>query len=260
MKAILKFKKSYIVALVIVSCVIGIMAARSTIAYFSDDQEITNVFTAGNIYINLSEAEVKDDGSGNLIEDTEKPRIEGVAINSTENVNHNYGMLYPGKTMYKDPTIKNTGSDPAWVAAKVIITDGKGDINKLYGYFNSELLDITLLLSGGLLDEGAYFGEWNGIQGVTHNENYAMIQVADVLNGTYEFYFFINPQLLVGEEVELFDTMTILPEFTNTDMQELGELQITVQAFGVQTFGFDSCFDAMVEAFPEYFGVFSTNP
>ena len=254
MKKTLKFRKSYIFALVLVVCVIVIAASRGTIAYFSDDQEITNVFTAGNIYITLSEAAVKDDGYGNLIEDTESPRVEGVAINSTENVHHNFGMLYPGKVMHKDPTITNTGSDPAWVAAKVIITDGRGDINKLFGYFNSEYIDVQLLLSGALLDEACYYGEWNGIEGVTYNDYFAMIQIPDVLNGTYEFYFFINPQLSVGEEVEIFNTMTIDPAFTNADMQELGELEITVQAFGVQVFGFASCFEAMTEAFPEYFG------
>ena len=250
----LNIKKSYVVAIALVACIALIAAARGTIAYFSDDQEITNIFTAGNIYISLSEAAVKDDGLGNLIEDTESPRIQGVAINSTEEVKHNYGMLYPGKTMHKDPTIKNIGSDPAWVAAKVILTDGNGDINKLFGYFNSEYIDIQLLLTGALLDEVVHYGVWNGIEGVTYNDNYAMVQVPDTTNGTYEFYFFINYELVRDAEVEIFDTMTILTDFTNADMSELAELEITVQAFAVQTFGFNDSFTAMTEAFPEHFG------
>ena len=76
----------------------------------------------------------------------------------------------------------------------------------------------------------------------------------DTTNGTYEFYFFINYELVRDAEVEIFDTMTILTDFTNADMSELAELEITVQAFAVQTFGFNDSFTAMTEAFPEHFG------
>ena len=57
-------------------------------------------------------------------------------------------------------------------------------------------------------------------------------------------------------ELELFDTMTILSEFTNTEMQELAELEITVQAFAVQAFGFSDSFIAMKRAFPDHFEKF----
>ena len=56
-----------------------------------------------------------------------------------------------------------------------------------------------------------------------------------------------------GEKVVLFDTMTISDEWGNADMQELAELKIDVEAFGVQTFQLDSCVTAMTEAFPQHF-------
>lgn len=244
------------IAITLVLCVAIIAMAGGTLAYFSDEKEITNVYTSGNVYISLTEAAVMSDGSGNLVEDTSSARIVGVAIDSTVNAEHNYGTLYPGKTMHKDPTIKNTGDDPAWIAAKVIITDGKGDINKLYGYHNSESIDIKMMLSGGLLNESAHVGAWHGIQNVRYNDKFAMVQMPDVANGTYEFYFFFNNQLLKDEELEIFDTMTILSEFTNTEMQELAELEITVQAFAVQAFGFSDSFTAMKRAFPDHFEKF----
>ena len=249
----LKLKKSHIVAIALLLCVAMIAAAGGTLAYFTDDREITNVFTAGNVYISLTEAAVIDDGTGNLVEDATQPRVEGVAINSTEDAMHDYGRLYPGKTMHKDPTIKNTGEDDAWIAAKIILNDGAGDINHIYGFPNSQYLDLSLLLSGGLLDSGLYYGEWNGIQDVHYNDTCAIIQVPNVATGNYEFYFFILAEQHSGDEVELFDTMYILSDFNNSEMQELAELRITVQAFAVQTFGFADCYTAMTQAFSDHF-------
>ena len=37
------------------------------------------------------------------------------------------------------------------------------------------------------------------------------------------------------------------------EMQELKELNICVEAYGVQTFDLTSCYDAMTKAFPEQF-------
>ena len=75
--------------------------------------------------------------------------------------------------------------------------------------------------------------------------------------GVYEFYFIFNAPLAKDGKLVLFDTMAILDEFTTADMQELAELEITVQAFAVQTYGFDNAYDAMTRAFPTYFGALS---
>ena len=153
----------------------------------------------------------------------------------------------------KDPTIKNTGSDPAWIAAKVIVTDGSGDINKLYGFENSEYIDILEMFSGGLFNQTMHVGVWKSFESAYYNDHFAMVQVPDTANGVYEFYIFVLDQCEKDEEVELFDTMTISGEFTNSDMQELRELEITVQAFAVQAFGFENVYFAMTGAFPEHF-------
>ena len=259
LKKILSAIKSNTLALSLVALVVAIATASGSIAYFSDNKEMTNVFTAGNVYISLTEAAVKNDGLGNLIEDPDSPRVEGVAIDSATGVEHNYGVLFPGKVMYKDPTIKNTGDDPAWVAAKIILTDGDGDINKLLGYPNSQKIDIRALLSGGILDGTGVLrvGTWRGFEDACYDDAHAMVQVADATNGVYEFYFFFNAALVKDEEIVLFDTVTVDPEFTNVDMQEFANFKITVQAFAVQTFGFNDCYTAMCTAFADHFGAVS---
>ena len=252
MKEILKSPKIKIIAIALTAMVISSALISGSIAFFTDSKVSTSTYTAGNVYIELSEAAVKNDGI-NLIEDPTADRIKGGEING-EPVINDYGTLLPGQIIHKDPTIKNIGSHDAWVAAKVIIEDGVGDIFGLYCY-NQEYddIDIERLLSGGLLDEKVNVGIWNGIDGVCYNENYAMIQHSNRAEGKYEFIFLILNPVASGESVELFDTFFVDHMFGNEQMQQFKELKITVQAFAVQKHGFANCMDAMTNAFSEHF-------
>ena len=247
-----KWTKFKILSLVLAASFIAI-AAGGSIAFFTDSRETTSVFTAGNVYIELSEAAVVRDTAGNMVADATKDRITGAVIDGSAPVTNNYGSVFPGQTITKDPTIKNIGDGSAWVAAKVIIKDGAQDVHKLFGYDGYDELDIERLLAGGLLDETVTVGVWNGIEDVCYNDNYAMVQVADRANDTYEFYFIMLKPIEKDESVLLFDTMTIHPLFGNEQMKEFRELSITVQAFAVQTFGFSDCYSAMSTAFSEHF-------
>lgn len=249
----LKINKFKLISLLLLVSVIALGAGR-TIAYFTDAKESEGVFTAGNVYIEMTETAVKRDGTGNLIADTDKDRIKGTSLDSDTPAFHDYGTLFPGMSIAKDPTIKNVGDFSAWIAAKVIIKDGAGDINKLFGYHpGNPDIDIELLLSGGLLDERVHVDFWNGMADVCYNDRYAMVQVSNQADGIYEFYFFMLNKVEKGGEVVIFDQMNIHPLFGNEEMKEFTELSITVQAFAVQTFGFGDCYSAMREAFGEHF-------
>ena len=166
---------------------------------------------------------------------------------------HDYGKVYPGQTIHKDPTIQNVGTNDAWIAAKVTITDGAGEIHKVVGYADYEGIDIELLLSGGLLDEKVHVGTWNGIQNVCFNERYAMVQVPNASEGRFEFYFFFLDKFEQTKEEVLFDALNIPIEWNNEEMQEFADFNIKIQAFASQTEGMGSCFEAMQKAFPDYF-------
>lgn len=225
--------------------------AGSTIAYFSDVKQTANTFTAGNVSIVLSESAITRDNAGNVIADTSKPRVLGTA----EGTLHNYGIVYPGQVICKDPTVRNCGSGDAWVAVKVTLTDGEGDICKVMGYDPDEtdMIDIETMLSGGLLDEKVHVGTWNGIENVCHNERYAMVQVASRANDTYDFYFFMLSPVAKGDSFTVFDTMIIDEIWDNDEMKELSDFKINVCAYAVQLYSFDSCFDAMTTAFGSEF-------
>lgn len=229
--------------------VVTILFIATTVAYFSDNKKVTNTITVGNVEIVLTESAVKRDDSGHMVQDTTAPPI----IGSSDGKVHNYGVIYPSQSIYKDPTVKNTGSEAAWIAFKVTVRDGNGDLRKVMGYQHSDHIDIHVLFSGALFSETAHRGTWNGFERVLYNDRYAMVQVGDPAGDKYEFYIFILNPLESGKQVTIFDNMTIPDEWGSIEMQELSQLTIDVEAFGVQTFNLDSCFDAMTSALPKYF-------
>ncbi|MBQ3221019.1 MAG: hypothetical protein IJB34_03570 [Clostridia bacterium] len=251
------FTKAKIITLIVILCVAVIIATGGTLAYFTDSKEMTSVYTSGNVYIELTESAVKADATGNLVQDTEKDRIVGGALDGAP-VN-DYGVIFPGQTIYKDPTIKNIGMGKAWIAAKVIITDGAGDLHNIFGYSNNDGIDITCFLEGGLLAESIHIRDWNGTSNALVGTDFAMVQLADRANGRYEFFFFMLAEVDSGEHVTVFDTMFIDPLISGEEMQEFVQLTLTVQAFAVQTYGFDDCYTAMRVAFGDHFGNLPSN-
>ena len=68
-------KKRYLILSNLMLLVLILLLFETTLAYFSHRTEITHTLTAGNVAIKLSEAAVKPDDVGNLVEDTEADRI-----------------------------------------------------------------------------------------------------------------------------------------------------------------------------------------
>ena len=246
----LKISKIKIIAISLLVCVVALTAGGS-LAYFSDAKETTDVFSVGSITISLTQSAIKEDAAGNMVADPTSPRVEGGALNSPTEVNN--GRIFPGKTIYKDPTIKNIGDDDAWVCAKVIINDGAKDIHKIFGTAGYDDIDIESLLTGGLLDETVSFGTWNGIEDVYYNDHYAMVEIPDRANDKYEFYFFILTPMSTNDEVIVFEQIYFDPILDHNQMTEFSQLKITVQAFATQKFGFDDCYTAMRSAFDSHF-------
>jgi len=242
--------KLKIISVALAVCLIVVAAAGLTYAYFTDQQKTTTVFTVGDIYIELTEAAVVNDGRGNMIADPSGERLTG----SEAGVNKEHGSIIPGRSIYMDPTVKVTGSENAWIAAKVTLTDGTGALSQLIGYGDEGgHVDIEMLLSGGLLDENVHVDDWNGYENVCYNENYAMVQLADPENGVYTFYFFMLKSMKTNDEVTFYTTLTFPDEWKSAHVSMLSRLEVECEVFGVQEAGFVSCYEAMTVALPEHF-------
>ena len=229
--------------------VITLLLVGVTIAYFSDTAQISNTLTSGSVKIMLSESAVKKDKFGNLVADNEATKIFG-GQDATLN---DYGKIHPGQTIYKDPTILNTGTNNAWIAAQITFEDGNGDLQNVMKLENKDGIDIKKLLSGGILEEQAQVGMWNGLEDILFNDHFAMVQIPNASEGEYAFFIFYHATFAQGDTEMLFDTLKIPREWNNEEMQELANLNIKVQAFASQTEGMENCLHAMRTAFPDYF-------
>ena len=87
--------KKKLVAGGLVAALAATAIGGATLAYFTDDDSATNHFTVGNVTIDLTEPKWDETG-----------KVEAEDA-------------YPGEALAKDPTVENTGANPAFVAVKV---------------------------------------------------------------------------------------------------------------------------------------------
>ena len=101
--------KKKLVSVFLVVALVAI-AAVGTLAYFTDKEEASNVFTMGNVDITLTE-----------------PAWSGTDASTGE---QDAPEVYPGEALAKDPTVTNIGKNPCFVRVKVEGLDqfGTGDM------------------------------------------------------------------------------------------------------------------------------------
>lgn len=90
-------KKIFAIAFAAILAVTAITGA--SLAYLTDEEEATNVFTVGNVDIELTE-----------------PNWEATGKAEAEDV-------YPGEPLAKDPTVENVGKNPCFVRISVSALD-----------------------------------------------------------------------------------------------------------------------------------------
>ncbi|MBR5874705.1 MAG: SipW-dependent-type signal peptide-containing protein [Oscillospiraceae bacterium] len=259
-------KKTRKVLAVVLAFVLTVsLSVAGTIAYLADTDSAKNTFTTGNVKIDLTEAEVKPDDKGNLIEDTSKARFDLNDVqDDIEDIN-SYGKIYPGQTIFKDPTIELlAGSENAYLGAVVTVNVGKDankngiDVEDILGCNYLDMLDVSKILSGGFAVPGEKMKTTHKLHGknglpVYGDTEYSVYQVPNKAEGEYKFYFFIEGEKTAGTKVVLFDTITIPATWGNEQMAKLANLEITVDAYAVQAHGFKDCYEAMTTAFGTVF-------
>ena len=126
--------KKKLMAIALAVCVVAVLAAGASLAYFTDKTEAANnTFTMGNVKITLDETDLtKDNGSRTPAGNT-------------------YTNLYPGMEMVKDPIVHNTGRNDAWVRVIVRVANGAAFMDKfaIAPYASSPLEGLTHGLGEG---------------------------------------------------------------------------------------------------------------
>lgn len=120
--------KKKLMAIALAVCVVAVLAAGASLAYFTDKTDAANnTFTMGNVKITLDETDLTKPG------DSRTP------------AGNTYTNLYPGMDMVKDPIVHNTGKNDAWVRVIVRVANGAAFMDKfaIAPYASSPLEGLT---------------------------------------------------------------------------------------------------------------------
>lgn len=228
-------KKIFVIALVV--CIAVLSIAGSSIAYFTDTEAYTNVFTAGNVDITLSAKNAE--GTMQTIDDDN--------ANSVLNITN--ANVYPGQVISKDVTIKNVGSERAFVGAVITLTRGtngtvSGDIITKEGDVaegaaaNDIPVAVTKLITG--LTKSGYD-----------------VRVAD---DGLTIYVIKNEAIANGQTANVFTNVVIPASWDNAQMALFNNVKLNVTAYATQEVGFDNAIEALQAAFDAFDTLPAVNP
>ena len=234
-------KKKYLAILV---AVVGVMGAAigGTMSYMTETEEVTNVFTVGDLDMGQNETDWELTGT-------------------------NGKDVYPGYTAYKNPTIKNisdttNGEEPAYARMTIYVQDPNG--NLITDQTALDLIEQTIRFDGSYTGNYANAGKATGLvegripgYSLADISKYPMVNPKwskDTVRSTANKWVFNyngdnNGILKGGEESTLFTTVAIPTDWNQTQLKSIGtgvagtyKLHIVTEA--IQASGFATQADA----------------
>ena len=193
-------------------------ALFGTLAYFTDQETVTNTFTIGKVGITLDEMDVKPDGT----KDTDERVLE--------NVYH----LIPGTTYIKDPTIHvDEDSEDCYLFVKV----------------ENGISNVETAVKGKTIADQMKALDWVKVEGIDGVDNLYILRKGD---GADKY------AVSKGAEVVVFETFTIdgdkvvsVPEGEavpegKVDLEKYKTAAVKVTAYAVQKSGFEDSTPAQI--------------
>lgn len=198
--------KKKVFALALSVCVVVLSIAGSSIAYFTDTESYTNVFTSGNVQITLSGAADANEA------------------------------VYPGKTVTRDTKIDNVGQSDAYIGA--VVTLSSANVGKY--------LSATSGTSGKV-----YVGDFLTDLATVHKIE--TVETDGVVTAFKIYIVYGTALTSAAEPVQVLTGMQIPTTWNNDEMASISNLNLTVDAYAVQTDSFGTALAALQAAFPEAF-------
>ena len=248
-------KKILAISLCVVMLAIAIVGG--TLAYFTDTDQKTNTFTVGNVKIELIEQE--RDENGGLKDFTQSKKLYPI-VGSAQGEKDQYGMPTAKNYVDKMVTIKNTGSEKAYIRAYFAIPSALDDgyetfnagMNVLHFNFGNKVVDGVISTTEGTEWIWTHGSKWNyfetTIDGIKYNVYYADYHKALDASATTE-------QLVQGVYLDkTFDfkdgkPMAFGKEFKVDENWDWSKVSCPVFAVACQAEGFDSADAAITAAF-----------
>ncbi len=206
-----------------------------TMAYLTDQENVTNTFTVGKVGLKLDEADVKADGTYETAHDT---RVDG-----------NEYHLLPGHTYIKDPTVTVLKDSEDCYVRMIVTVENIDQLmkalpkvtenQKYYGDDDTFLLQMLC-------------GNWDSTIWKFEKYSEETVRVDDASNtemklGLYEFrYKDVVIKNTENDTVlnDLFETITVPGEIDNEHLAYLENVKIKVTAHAIQKDGFKDADEA----------------
>lgn len=180
--------KKKITAIFLCVALAAIAVVGASLAYFTDTDNATNTFTVGNVAIDLIEQQRKVDDNGDkttTLEDFEQSKKLYPIVGSAQGDKDAVGMPTAANYVDKMVTIKNTGSEKAYIRAYFAIPSALDDgyetfnagLNVLHFNFGNKVANGTVTSTYGnewIWKNGT---KWNyfetTIEGIAYNVYFA---------------------------------------------------------------------------------------
>lgn len=249
--------KKRIVTIALVVALVAI-AAVGTLAYFTDTADATNTFVVGNVAIELIEEE--RDGNGGTKNFTQGKKLYPI-VGSAQGEKDELGMPTAKNYVDKMVTIKNTGSEKAYIRAYFAIPSALDDgyetfnagMNVLHFNFGNKVVNGAISSTEGVEWIWTHGSKWNYFEttlsdGIKYNVYFADYYQAVDAGATTE-------QLVQGVYLDKsFDMKEGKPyafgkEFDVDAGWDWSNVKCPVFAVACQAEGFDNAADAINAAF-----------
>ena len=206
--------KKKIFAIALAALLFALSIAGASVAYFTDVESATNVFTAGDVDISLTYA-----GFGTNLDD------DADSVISVAN-----DKVYPGQNFDIDATITNVGTEDAYVGAIITLTGVTGVITEAGEADNIPVSVRNFLV--GLVSTGY------SVKMVTNGDKITVYVIKDTAIST-------------NATAVIFTDVTIPTEWDNAEMAAFNGFTLDVKAYATQTGGFDDAEEAITTAFED---------
>ena len=248
--------KKKIIALCLVVALALTAVVSGSLAYFTDTDNADNTFAVGNVKIKLIEQQRGENG----LEAFEQNKKLYPIVGSAQGEKDEYGMPVAKNYVDKMVTIKNTGSEDAYIRAYFAIPSALDDgyetfnagMNVLHFNFGNKVVDGTVSSTYGVEWNWQHDGKWNyfetELDGIKYNVYYADYYQTVAADATTE-------QFVQGVYLDKsFDMKDGKPyafgkAFEVDANWDWSKVNCPVFAVACQAAGFDSAEDAITAAF-----------
>ena len=248
--------KKKILSIALIVAMIAVIAAGS-LAYFTDKDAAENTFTVGNVNINLIEQE--RDAQGKLQNFTQNKKLYPI-VGSAQGEKDDLGMPTAKNYVDKIVTVKNTGSEAAYIRAYFAIPSALDDgyetfnagLNVLHFNFGNKVVNGAVSSTEGAEWIWMHGNKWNYfetvIDGIKYNVYYADYATTVAAGETTEQFI---QGVYLDKSFDLRDGKCYAfgKEVTLDNGWDWSNVSCPVFAVACQAEGFDNANDAMNAAF-----------